>query len=137
MKRNIYLLVLVFILNAIGIYANVFVGELTSIKVVEFEGTGKAGKIGNKALKQSDALVEAKKNAQSQLATYIKGIKNTKNETLEEISQNSLSMQKLFSDTIKESKITTKTWDTEDNATVKIQLDLVKLKEKLDRLGVK
>lgn len=137
MKRNIYLLVLVFILNAIGIYANVFVGELTSIKVVEFEGAGKAGKSNIKALKQSDAYDEARKNAQSQLATYIKGIKNTENETLEELSQNSLSMQKLFSDTIKESKITTKTWDTEDNATVKIQLDLVKLKEKLDRLGVK
>lgn len=137
MKRNIYLLVLVFILNTIGIYANVFVGELTSIKVVEFEGTGKAGKSNIKALKQSDAYDEARKNAQSQLATYIKGIKNTKNETLEELSQNSLSMQKLFSDTIKASNITYKAWDKEDNATVKIQLDLIKLKEKLDELGVK
>lgn len=137
MKRNIYLLVLVFILNTIGIYANVFVGELSSIKVVEFEGTGKAGKSNIKALKQSDAYDEARKNAQSQLATYIKGIKNTKNETLEELSQNSLSMQKLFSDTIKASKITYKAWDKEDNATVKIQLDLIKLKEKLDELGVK
>ena len=137
MKRNIYLLVLVFILNTIGVYANVFVRELTSIKVVEFEGAGKAGKSNIKALKQSDAYDEARKNAQSQLATYIKGIKNTENETLEELSQNSLSMQKLFSDTIKASKITYKAWDKEDNATVKIQLDLIKLKEKLDELGVK
>lgn len=138
MKRNIYLLILLFMFGSFGIYAEeIFVGQLTNIKTIEFEGSGKAGKSNIKALKQSDAFDEAKKNAQTQLAMYIKSIKNDSNVTLEELSLNSLNMQKLFSDTIKESKVTYKKWDEEDNATIKIQLDLLKLKEKLDKLGVK
>lgn len=137
MKKNIFLLILLFMFSTIGIYAEVFVGQLTNIKTVEFEGTGRAGNSNIKALKQSDALDDARRNAQTQLANYLKAIKNNSNVTLEELSQNSLVIQKLLADTLKESKVIHREWDSEDNATVKIQLDLVKLKEKLDRLGVK
>ena len=137
MKKSIFLLILIFIFSAIAIHAEVFVGNLETLKVVEFEGYGKAGKSNVKALKQSDSYDEAKKNAQAELGNYIKAIKTSDDITLEELSQSSLSLQKVFADTIKESKVTFKEWDAEDNSKVKVQLDLIKLKDKLTKLGVK
>lgn len=137
MKKNIFLLILIFLLSALSINAEVYVSDLDKIKLIEFEGYGKAGKSNIKALKQSDSYEEAKKNAQAELGNYIKSIKNADNITLEELSQSSLSMQKAFSDTVKESKVISKEWDENDNAKVKVQLDLLKLKDKLNKLGVK
>lgn len=137
MKKSVFLLILVFIINTIGLNAEIFVGDLEKIKVVEFEGFGKAGKSNIKALKQSDSYDAAKKNAQAEIGNYIKGIKTNENISLEELAQSSLILQKIFADTIKESKITFKVWDKEDNAQVKIRVDMIILKEKLNKLGVK
>jgi len=137
MKKSIFLLILIFIFSALALHAEVFVGDLEGIKTVEFEGYGKAGKSTIKALKQSDSYDEAKKNAQAELGNYIKSIKTIDKVTLEELSQGSLSIQKVFADTIKESKVTFKEWDSDDNSKVKVQLDLIKLKDKLTKLGVK
>lgn len=136
MKKSIFLLILIFMFSSV-VHGEVFVGDLDGIKTIEFEGYGKAGKANIKALKQSDSYEEAKKNAQAELGNYIKSIKTKENITLEELSQSSLSLQKTFAETLKESKVTFKEWDAEDNSKVKIQLDLIKLKDKLTKLGVK
>ena len=136
MKKKVLLFVTIFILGATSLLAEVFVKDLLLIKKVEIEGKGKAGKSNVPALKQMESLDAAKKNSQKEIGNYIKAIKDNEGRTLEELAQTNTPLQLIFAGTIKEGVVVFKEWDKEDNAIIRIEVNLIKLKEKLNKLGV-
>lgn len=136
MKKLTLLFIIFFSLNIANVFGDVFIKDLNSLKIIKFQGNGKAGKSSVPAIKEQEAMDIAKKEAQKQIVYYLEKIKTSKGNTLEELSQNNTSLQILFAETLKESKIITREWETENNYLVEIQVDLVKIKEKLDKLGV-
>lgn len=136
MKKKVLLFVTIFILGATSLLAEVFVKDLLLIKKVEIEGKGKAGKSNVPALKQMESLDAAKKNSQKEIGNYIKAIKDNEGRTLEELAQTNTPLQLIFAETIKEGVVVFKEWDKEDNAIIRIEVNLIKLKEKLNKLGV-
>ena len=136
MKKKVLLFVTIFILGATSLLAEVFVKDLLLIKKVEIEGKGKAGKSNVPALKQMESLDAAKKNSQKEIGNYIKAIKDNEGRTLEELAQTNTPLQLIFAETIKEGVVVFKEWDKEDNAIIRIEVNLIKLKEKFNKLGV-
>lgn len=136
MKNRLFLLLSLFIFTTTILMANVFVKDLGTIGKIEVEGKGKAGKTADPATNQMEALDTAKKSYQKEIADYVKGIKDAKGVTLEEIAQTSVPLQLIFAETIKEGKVVSREWDKEGNVLIKAQVDLIKLKQKLNKLGV-
>ena len=136
MKKRILLLFTIFIMGTTSVLAEVFVKDLSLIKKVEIEGKGKAGKSNVPALRQMESLDTAKKSSQKEIGNYIKTIKDKEGRTLEELAQTNTPLQLIFAETIKEGVVVFKEWDKEDNAIIRIEVNLEKLKEKLNRLGV-
>ena len=136
MKKKVLLFVTIFILGATSLLAEVFVKDLLLIKKVEIEGKGKAGKSNVPALKQMESLDAAKKNSQKEIGNYIKAIKDNEGRTLEELAQTNTPLQLIFAETIKEGVVVFKEWDKEDNDIIRIEVKLIKLKEKFNKLGV-
>lgn len=83
-----------------------------------------------------ESLDTAKKSSQKEIGNYIKTIKDKEGRTLEELAQTNTPLQLIFAETIKEGVVVFKEWDKEDNAIIRIEVNLIKLKEKLNRLGV-
>ena len=136
MKKKFLLLFTIFIIGTTSVLAEVFVKDLNLIKKVEIEGKGKAGKSNVPALKQMESMDTAKKNSQKEIGNYIKVIKDKEGRTLEELAQTNTLLQLIFAEIIKEGVVVLKEWDKEDNATIRIEINLIKLKEKLNKLGV-
>ena len=136
MKKKFLLLFVIFIMVATSVLAEVFVKDLNIIKKVEIEGKGKVGKSNIPALRQMESMDTAKKNSQKEMGNYIKAIKDNEGRTLEELAQTNTPLQLIFAETIKEGVVVFKEWDKDDNATIKIEINLIKLKEKLNKLGV-
>ncbi len=133
--RNVMFMIL-FLGMMTNLFANVYVKDLANIKSIEIEGTGiaKGGK--TPAFRQLESSDEAKKVALTELVAYLKAIKDKKGRTLEELATTNSALQVVFGEIIKESPVISKEWDKNDNSIVIIKVDLIKLKEKLNKIGV-
>lgn len=116
---------------------DIYVGDLgDKIKYYDATGEGNAGDSDIPAIRKHEAYVEAKKDALEEGAEFLEGIKDKKDAPLREVAVENTMLVVVFEETLDNVKVIDRQWDENDNATVKIRIDLKEFKNRLEEIGV-
>ncbi len=137
MKKRLLVLLFIFSLSLISFSQDVvYVKDLEKIGYYEATGQGESGNSEIPAIRKHKAYTEAKQEALEDSVDFLEGIRNNEERELRTIARENTMLKVVLEETLTEAKVTYREWDEEDNATVKVKIDLKEFKDKLEGIGV-
>ncbi len=137
MKKRLLVLLFIFSLSLISFSQDVvYVKDLEKIGYYEATGQGESGNSEIPAIRKHEAYTEAKQEALEDSVDFLEGIRNNEERELRTIARENTMLKVVLEETLTEAKVTYREWDEEDNATVKVKIDLKEFKDKLEGIGV-
>lgn len=138
MKKGLLVLLLIFSLSLLSFAQDViYVKDLgKNIEFYEATGQGESGNSEIPAIRKHEAYTKAKKEALENSVDFLESIRNNGDRELSEVARENTMLKVVLEETLTEAKVTYREWDEEDNATVKVKIDLKEFKDKLEGIGV-